>query len=374
MFRLKKWQSKTLLFILAVAAAISTLQGFSNALQYSQDFQWSPSVLFSEGINPYTYYLNGNEDKRIILWQAPNYAHLTYIALLPFSYLSWDVAKLVWAISTLFCAILSVRVLSKHAGLSDVETLVILFLFLCSTPLRSTIGNGQHGVLVLLCFSALFLEKQRLGSILIGIGFFKYSFAPPMLLYLFFSRGLKFAVLSSIACISGWLLFSLYVVENPIETLMQPLKVSANAVGNGSADIMTISGFIFSNKEAVVDRVLVYLIPVGLSVALGWFIAKIGGTNVFKFSLIGIACLVTFKHLIYDFVFLLPAFVYAFKNRNNILAKVAISLVLFNWFGLKVITPLKIMAELLISINFLSCIALAVILVKISKLDPLSVQ
>lgn len=374
MFGLKQWQRNALLLMLAVAAAISTLQGFSNALQYSQDFQWSPSVLFSEGINPYTYYLNGNEDKRIILSQAPNYAHFIYIGLLPFSYLSWDVAKLAWAISMLFCAIVSVRVLSKHAGLSDAETLVILFLFLCSTPLRSTIGNGQHGVLVLLCFCALFLEKQRLGSILIGIGFFKYSFAPPMLLYLFFSRGLKFAVLSSIVCVSGWLLFSLYVVENPIETLMQPLKVSANAVGNGSADIMTITSFIFSNKEDVVDRVLVYLIPVGLSVAFAWFIAKIGGTIVFNFSLISIACLVTFKHLNYDFVFLLPAFVYAFKNRNNILAKVAISLVLFNWLGLRVITPLKIMPELLISINFLCCMALAVTLIKINKGDSLGVK
>ncbi|MFM1807203.1 MAG: hypothetical protein RL212_1462 [Pseudomonadota bacterium] len=373
MFGLKQWQSKALLLMLAVAAAISTLQGFSNALQFSQDFQWSPSVLFSEGINPYTYYLNGNEDKRVILSQAPNYSHLTYVGLLPFSYLSWDVAKLAWAISTLFCAIVSVRILSKHAGLSDAETLIILFLFLCSTPLRNTIGNGQHGVLVLLCFSALFLEKQGLGSIFIGFGFFKYSFAPPMLLYLFFSRGLKFAVLSLITCVSGWLLFSLYVVENPIETLMQPLKVSANAVGNGSADIMTISGFVFSNKESVVDRILVYLIPVGLSIAFAWFIAKIGGTTVFKFSLIGIACLVTFKHLGYDFVFLLPAFVYAFKNRNNILAKVAMFLVLFNWFGLKVITPLKIMPELLIGINFLSCMALAVTLVKISRRDPLSV-
>ena len=76
MARFKNWQKIALLLLLALVATISTLQGFNNALQGSQDFQWSPSVLFWEGVNPYTYYLNGNENNRIILSQAPNYAHL----------------------------------------------------------------------------------------------------------------------------------------------------------------------------------------------------------------------------------------------------------------------------------------------------------
>jgi len=363
----KKWQKITLLFILALAATLSILQGFNNALQFSQDFQWSPSILFWEGINPYTYYLNGNENKRIILSQAPNYAHFTYLALFPFSLLNWEVAKFSWALTSLFLALLALKVLCKHAQLNIHETLIILFIFLCSTPFRNTIGNGQHGLAVLFFFSTLLFQKKVFSESLVGIGFFKYSFMPPVFLYLIFSRGFRSAIFSLLACFIGWLLFSLYLDSNPLITLTQPLKVSNSAVANGTADIMTITSFIYPNKELLLDRFFVLSAPIILSLAFAFFISKSAGNALYKFAMLTISCLLTFKHLGYDFVLLLPAFVYAFKHRMNIQAKAALGIIFFNWFGLKAIEPLKIMPELLIVINFLSIFALAVLINLINK-------
>ena len=76
---------KFLLVVLILAAIVSVYQGYSNAqkIDGSDDFQWSPGVLFLEGINPYAHQLDGNVDGRIILSQRPNYAHGLYILLTP---------------------------------------------------------------------------------------------------------------------------------------------------------------------------------------------------------------------------------------------------------------------------------------------------
>jgi len=367
MWVFKKWQKITLLFLLAIAATVSTLQGINNALRYSQDFQWSPSVLFWEGVNPYAYYMNGNENDRIILSQAPNYAHFTYLALLPFSLLNWEDAKFAWALTTLLLGVLAVRILCKQARLELNETLIILFVFLCSTPFRNTVGNGQHAVVVLISFCAFFLQRKSLGESLVGIGFFKYSFMPPVFLYFVFDRGFKSAIFLSLSCVIGWLLFSLYLDTSPLSTLTQPLRVSHNSVENGTADIMTIVSFIYPSKELLLDRIFVYSAPVLLSLAFAFFVTKTTGSVLYKFAMLTIACLVTFKHLGYDFVLLLPAFVYAFKYRATIQAKIAIGLISFNWFGLKLIAPLNIVPQLLIVVNFLSIMALAFFIRIINK-------
>ena len=360
-------RNKIIFAILALAAAVSTIQGFSNALQYSQDFQWSPSVLFWDGINPYTYYLSGNEEKRIILSQAPNYAHLTYILLLPFSLMNWEAAKLLWAVTTFILAVQAVRLISRSAELTINETLIVLFVFLCSTPLRNTIGNGQHAVVVLLCFCALLSQRSYLTNAVAGIGYFKYSFMPPVILFLALRRGVKAAIVSLAACGIGWIVFSMVLKTNPVETLTLPLKVSHAAVGNGTADLMTITGFFFSDKHAMLDRVVVYLAPVILCVLLAWYAAKAQGSQLFRLSFISIACLITFKHLGYDFVLLLPAFIYAYKYRQIMAGKLAIAAIFFNWFGLKIISPLKISPELLIPLNFFICACLVILIVKINK-------
>ena len=356
--------------LLAFVAFISVAQGLNNALLYSQDFQWSPSVLFWDGINPYNYYLNGNEDNRIILAQAPNYLHSTYIFLYPFTLLDWESAKVLWALSSLLFAVISVWFLCRYAGCTFYETLFVAFVFLCSTPLRNTIGNGQHSTLVLLAFCGFFLKRKALGDLSVGFGFFKYSFMPPFFLYLFFTRGFKAAVFLIVPSLIGWLVFSIYIGSTPHETLILPLKVSGLAVGNGQGDIMTILGLIAAKFDSVFLNILSYVVPTLLSGFFAYYLVRNPGEPLYIFAMLSIASLVTFKHLTYDFVLLLPAFIYAFKSRNSWAGRLAVGLVLFNWFGLKVIGHIFVISpEVMIPINFILMLFLTFFVSKIKRED-----
>ena len=66
------WAGRNRLSAAALAIAwalalVSIVQGFRNAVRVSTDFQWSPTVLLSEGVNPYQVALSGNVDGRLLL-------------------------------------------------------------------------------------------------------------------------------------------------------------------------------------------------------------------------------------------------------------------------------------------------------------------
>ena len=355
-------------FLLAFMAFISVAQGINNALIYSQDFQWSPSVLFWDGINPYNYYLNGNEENRIILSQAPNYLHSTYIFLYPFTLLDWESAKVLWALSSLLFAVISVWFLCRTAGCTFYETLFVAFIFFCSTPLRNCIGNGQHATLVLLAFCGFFVKRKWLGDLSTGFGFFKYSFMPPLFLYLVLARGLKSMALLILPGFMGWLVFSLYIGSAPFETLMLPLKVSSYAVSNGQGDLMTILGMLATNFDSVALLAVSYLMPLVLSLLFAYYLSKNPGEPLYIFSMISVASLLLFKHLSYDYVLLLPVFIFALKNRFSWEGFFILTAVLFNWFGLKFLHHIfPISNEVMIPINFILMFSVILVLSRLAS-------
>jgi hypothetical protein len=171
--------------LLLVGALISTAWGVRNAILYSQDFQWSPAVLFWKGINPYSTWLEGNVDGAIILSQAPNYHQLLYIIFWPLTLLDFEQAKIVWATINISFALGSLLLLKKICSLSKFQFFVIASIFLMSTPFRNTVGNGQQSLLVLFMFLAYWSSDNIFKGIYLAIGFVKYSFAP-----IFFLLGL----------------------------------------------------------------------------------------------------------------------------------------------------------------------------------------
>lgn len=355
-------------FVVGAMAAISIAQGFNNAIKYSHDFQWSPSVLFWEGVNPYDYYLSGNEGERIIFSQAPNYAHSTYVVLYPFTLIDWESAKLLWAFTSLICFVAAVIFLCAYAGCTINETIIIMLVFMCSTPLRNTIGSGQHSALVLLAFCGFFAQRKALGECLLGFGFFKYSFMPPFFLYILITRGWKATLILTAPSFAGWLVFSIYVGSSPLETLTLPLDVSSLAVGNGTADIMTIVGFIAEMCQSPFLFVLTYVAPLLLCIMFAYQLSRNPNDVFYTFSMLAIVSLVTFKHLGYDFVLLLPAFIYSVRNSESWFGKLAMILILFNWFGLKFMHhTISIIPEVLVSINFAVMLILAALITVIRK-------
>ncbi|ABP33552.1 glycosyltransferase family 87 protein [Polynucleobacter asymbioticus] len=357
------------IMVLGIFAVISVAKGIQNALVFSQDFQWSPTVLFLEGINPYQYFLNGNIDNRIILSQAPNYAHLAYFICAPFAIMDWWYAKLIWALTNILLAIVCVNIISKEVELTKRDILIVLFVFLASASLRNTISNGQHSLVVLLAFCAFFLRPLGLRLFLMGFAYFKYSFMPVLSVFILFKHGIKGFFISCISCMLGWLAFSIVLSEPPLTALLEPLKVGSSSVGLGTADLMSFSEVFGFTKNSAPYLMFTYGIPAVVSVLIAYVIAKKETVcRLQTLSLLCIGSLMTVKHLPYDFVVLLPAFVLAYQNKKTLQGKIALGLILFFWFGIKYEFQLSelinVKIEYFIGLNFCGLLMLFIYFLK----------
>ena len=333
-----------LIFFLAIAASISVLHALNIANTYgTTDFQYSPTVLFLERINPYEYFMSGNLDQRIILAQYPIYAHATHLLLAPFGFLEWEIARFVWSILNFTVALYCVILISKFCKLKVSEIIIICLIFFCSTPFRNCIGNGQHTFFVLIFFLAVLINKENLRNFFLGFSYFKYSFMPLLAFFILFKNGIKGLLISLIFCTAGWLIFSFYLNQSPIETLFQPIQVSFShgfdqTLARG--DLFTVLGYLKSfelNFNLNLFRVIMLLI---VSFFLAKQISRVNDTMLIL-SLLLIGNLFTFGHLLYDYIVLLPSFIYSYSNRKLIQAKISLLIILYFWFGIRIFEYLK---------------------------------
>jgi hypothetical protein len=324
-----------------MAAVVSIYQGYSNAqkIDGSDDFQWSPAVLFLEGINPYAHQLDGNADGRIILSQRPNYAHGLYILLTPLALLEYPKATAAWAVLGIIASLLTLLLIGREFKLTPMSLIICGLLFFCSTPFRNSIGNGQQSVLSLFAFSLLFLQNKNVGSLLSGMSYFKYSFAPPIAFYIFISRDWKALCLSLLPCLIGYLLFVWHLGGDPWAVLIQPLTVGMGprAGWEGVGDVMTIVKMVLAESNSLSRGLLAYLPPIFLSY---WVITRAvrNQTSIaFSFCVVSLSSLMFFSHRWYDHIFLLPVLAYAIANFKLIGAKVIAAVVMWNWFAMKIL-------------------------------------
>ena len=222
--------SKIILVIFLLTAIISIGRGISNAtsselgISASQDFQWSPTVLLSKGVNPYSYYLNlvgedvsinasavpiycitCDESAEINLTQFPNYAHGLYVLLLPFSKLDWSQAQKAWVLLSIVLTFITLVLLAQKSQLDRIPLLFIFLIYLSSTSLRNSLGSGQHSILILFSFTCFFIGNS-FSTLLSGIAYLKYSFAPPLGIYILIKKGLKGFLLSITLPLIGFII------------------------------------------------------------------------------------------------------------------------------------------------------------------------
>jgi len=198
----------------------------------------------------------------------------------------------------------------------------------------------------------------------------------PIAFFIFLKRGFKSFLFCLIPCGAGWIIFSLALYQNPFDTLLQPLKVSATSVGQGAADLMTIVGF-FNISSVPIFFSIGYFGPIILSLLIALYVTKKIDNLVCVMAILATGSLILFRHVTYDFIFLLPAFIYAYANRALPTAKLVIALIIFNWFGLKLLSPHGIQVsayrligvealpiekylETLVFINFILCIVIII--------------
>ena len=327
------------LVVLCAFATYEVASGVYFALQYSQDFQWSPATLFVEGIDPFAWHLAGNPGERIIMSQEPNYLPLLYELLAPFAWMSWPAAKAAWALANVAMGLGCALYWTREAGLRGAAAVAVVATFLAASPFAHTLGNGQQSLLALAALTCAWALRGRgAGGVGLAVGATKYSLALPVALWLLLERRGSALVVAVAATLGALALFVLVTGADPIDALFEPLRVSAMATHVGLADAMSFVRSLdldpaWANNAASAAG----LAAAGLGVALVWR-ARARLADGDAFALLCLVSLFSFFHNLYDYVLLLPLFCRALR-WPALPRAAALAYVGFFWFAVQVVEP-----------------------------------
>lgn len=356
--------------LLLIFALVSATQGFLNALEYSQDFQWSPARIFLFRGDPYLVHLNGDPENRILLSQVPNYAQLMYILLAPFAALPFSTAKVFWVIANFLFAIFTVGACARMYSLSRVQLFTIGSLFLMSTPTRNSMGNGQHSLMILAAVTASLVLGESIKSgaamktavenkaqylwsaCLAGLTYIKYSFAPTFGVAFLRRYGLNYFILSFFPVLIGVILFGAWTGQNPIDIafLMQPYKVASGAVAAGAGDLLTILKIAAQDNSLLIRMSTLFCLL--LAGSSPFFVKYSSDNSLCWWSFCSVASLTFVTHLGYDYVFYLFPALYAAKTLRTDSGKMLAALVAYPWFFSKLLISIGTDKPQLLLINF----------------------
>ena len=327
-----------LLFFLTLLSVISLGRAFYQAQLISFDFHFSPTKLVADGINHYEYILDGNHDDgpddKIMYDQNGVYAQGLFVILIPFTYIGWDNAKLVWSILNIILAILIPLLLCKKFDLSKFQTLLIVNLFLISTVFRIHIGYGQQTLLTLFFLILPFINNSKLSVIFSGISFFKFNIGYALFLYFLSLKKINNIVLSAIPCIIGWLVYCLLTDTNLIKNLFQPLQLLL-FWDEGKAFPVTFFSLLKNINNF--PQILALVIPLILNFLIIIHIKKFSD-NLYKLSILCLSALAFMPHQIHDYVLLVPLLIFSIKNFDKNISKINIIFIFYFFYFLRIIS------------------------------------
>ncbi len=342
--------SLPVLWIGTVLAFLSVADGIRNSILHSLDFQWSPARLLAQHVDPWATYLAGDPSHRILLNQVPNDLHELYVAMLPFGSLPLMPAKIIWASINVALLLLSCWLVARLYELSSRRTWLFTVLVLTGTSARVTIGNGQVTALVLVSL-ALWAGAQtsRSRGLLLGIAWAKYSVPPVLAAFLLLRRRGRLLLYSLLPPAVGFLFFYGWL-RTPFWTLLvEPFRTSTNNVSPGLANIMAVSEIALRHPRLFRPAPdAFYLAPVagwvaalpylfGIALAIGiamYFFARGGQVDGrVLMACLTTACLLCFKHQIYDFLFLMFPLAIALESENNAARNWLLGLIAYFWYG-----------------------------------------
>ena len=331
-------------------ATLSVADGIRNSILRSLDFQWSPARLLVHHIDPWGTYLAGDPSHRILLNQVPNDLHELYVAMLPFGYMPLMPAKIIWALINVALVLLGSWLVAQMYELSGRKAWLFTLLVLTSTSARVTIGNGQITALVLasLALWAVTRSYQARG-LLLGIAWAKYSVPPVLAAFLLLRRRWRLLFYSLLPPAAGFL-FIYGWLRTPFWTLLwEPFRTSTNNVSPGLANIMAVSEIalrhpplfhpaadsFYLSPAAVSTAVIPYLCGIALAIAIAtyFFLRGKQADGRVVMACLTTACLLFFKHQIYDFLFLMFPLAVALNAESNTARNWLLGLIAYFWYG-----------------------------------------
>ena len=324
-----------IILILGLISSISITKAFLDAQNISFDFHFSPTKLVAEGINPYQYILDGKHDygpdDRLMYDQNGNYAQGLFIILIPFTWLGWEDAKLVWSIINIALALIIPLVLCKKFKLDNFKTFLVLSIFLSSTIFRIHIGYGQQTLILLIFLILPFLKKNFFNIALSGIAYFKYNIGYGLFLYFLSLKNFRYIVLSSLPLIFGWLSFCYITNTNLLANILEPLRVIMYWNSEVGHFPVTIFNFIDYLK---LNSLISLVIPILVNF---YFILKIKNIedDLKKLSLLCLSILCFTPHQLHDYVLLIPLLVYSLKHFQYLISLINLILIFYFFYFLR---------------------------------------
>ncbi len=339
------------IFLLLIAlAVVSTVAGVRNAIHNSQDMQWSGAHVLAVHLDPWGEYLRGDQQHRFVQSQVPNYLAITYLLMLPFGVMPLAVAKAAWAICNVGCAIASGVLASRFYGIRGRGVVTVVCLLLMATPTRTTIGNGQQGLLVLLlwCLGLLVFQMNGARAAIAGLAYGKFTFMPPMLLFLWLRWGWRAVLWSVVPALSSLLLVWWWITggHDPkalVVLAKEPFRMARVGYSWGPGD---------QNLMALLEPLLRWLnndlrdtieLAVALSVCAAvslpayrrsWSEEWSGAGSVrWQMALMATMSYSLFKHHPYDAVVLLFPLCYALRMWRERSAKIVLGLLAYLFYG-----------------------------------------
>jgi len=301
---------------------LSLAQGVMNATANdgSKDFQWSVARYLLENKNPYQLYLDFRAGRLanspFIATETPVYPASAEIFLWPLAGLDYSSAKWAWALlNGLFsigCAVLVARL----ANLSLPVLLGLVGLFLASTPVRSTIGNGQQGLWSLFFFLAAVDCQQRnrktLAGIFLAASWLKYTVTAPLSL-IFLKRGWRAPLtVAAVLHVALTLFLAVWIQESPFRVLFSPFMLSGTAQTASMFDVMAIATYLGAPSIA-------WSAPVGVLLFLAGAVFAVRGeaSAIATLSLLSMITLLWSYHWQYDYFVLIVPLAYGLKRWRD---------------------------------------------------------
>ena len=342
--------SRPALWLGTVLAFISVADGIRNGILHSLDFQWSPVRLLSQHIDPWAMYLAGDPGHRILLNQVPNDLHELYVAMLPFGYLPLMPAKIIWAGINVVLVLFICWCVARLYDLDGRQAWLLTVLVLTGTPARVMIGNGQVTALILasLALWAVALSSSARG-LLLGAAWAKYSVPPVLAAFLLMRRRWRLLLYSLLPPAAGFLFFYGWL-RAPFWTLLfEPFRTSTSNVSPGLANIMAIGEIalrhpplfqpvpdaFYLSPAAGWSAAIPYLCAIALALAMAVFFFLHGSAvdGRVLMACLTTACLLCFKHQIYDFLFLMFPLAVALKAERSAARNWLFGLIAYFWYG-----------------------------------------
>lgn len=302
---------------------LSFAQGVMNATapSGSKDFQWSIARYLLEHKNPFRLYQEfkrgHSSNSPFVATETPVYPASAEVLLWPLAALDYSTAKWIWAFLNGFFAVGCIVLLGRIADLnSRLIVLSLVGLFLASTPVRTTIGNGQQGLWSLFFFLAAVDCQQRKRTTLAGIflaaSWLKYTVTAPLSL-IFLKSGWRTPAAVAVGLHVALTLFlGAWIQESPFSVLLAPFMLSGTAQTASMFDVMAIATYLGASSIA-------WSAPVGILLFFtgAVFVIRSKSDVVAVLSLLSMIALLWCYHWQYDYFVLVVPLVYALKRWND---------------------------------------------------------